>query len=168
MNSRASGCGSRHRAGRFRQPDCLPCGYTIRLASGTDRYSVTTRKAVRIMHGLSAIHDLAVTIVGEALDLIIQSAFLINLFIYLPKIRCLSPNCNPTRIRQFHGSIRSVNLPVDQANDILNESLRLISSLPGFSNPRCNPDPASPASLKSHTSHGVGRGPSETLSFRVS
>ena len=47
MNSRASSCGFRRRAGRFRQPDCLTCGYTIRLAPGTDRYSVTTRKALR-------------------------------------------------------------------------------------------------------------------------
>ena len=40
---------------------------------------------------LSAIQDLTVTAVGEALDLIFQFAFLIYLFIYLPKVCGLPP-----------------------------------------------------------------------------
>ena len=35
----------------------------------------------------------------------------------------MSPNRNPTRIRQFHSSVRSVDQAVDQANDILNGSI---------------------------------------------
>ena len=39
-------------------------------------------------------------------------------------IRCPSPNRNPAHLRQFYDPIRFVDLPIDQANDILNGSFR--------------------------------------------